>query len=96
MTYEITVNQVKNPKGNICGFASVVFEDCFKAGNIAIVKNKAGELFVSMPRYESSKEQDEYQDICHPITKEFRESLCENILKSFAELERTGRHKQRS
>ncbi len=90
MTYEITVNQVKNPKGNICGFASVVFEDCFKAGNIAIVKNKEGELFVSMPRYESSKEQDEYQDICHPITKEFRESLCDNILKSFAELERTG------
>ena len=40
MTYEITVNQVKNPKGNICGFASVVFEDCFKAGNIAIVKNE--------------------------------------------------------
>ena len=32
----------------------------------------------------------DYQDICHPITKEFRESLCENILKSFAELERTG------
>lgn len=48
-----------------------------------------GEFFVSMPRYKTNEkdenEKDVYQDICNPITKEFREQLYGDILKAFKE-----------
>ncbi len=85
MRYEVNVNAIKKPEGSLRGFASVVFEDCLKVSNIAIVENKDGELFVSMPRYASSTEETEYKDICNPITKEFRDELYATILDTFAE-----------
>ena len=85
MRYEVNVNAVKKQEGSLKGFATVVFEDCFKVSNIAIVENKDGELFVSMPRYSCGSEQGEYKDICNPITKEFREELYNTILSTFAE-----------
>lgn len=85
MRYEVNVNAIRNPEGSLRGFASVVFEDCLKVSNIAIVENKDGELFVSMPRYASSTEETGYKDICNPITKEFRDELYATILDTFAE-----------
>ena len=85
MRYEVNVNAIRNPEGSLRGFASVVFEDCMKVGNIAIIENKDGELFVSMPRYASATEETGYKDICNPITKEFRDELFATILDTFAE-----------
>lgn len=91
MKYSIKVNVLENSKNSIKGFANVVFGDCFKISNIAIVENKEkGELFVSMPRYSSSKEESGYKDICNPITKEFRQELYDNILETFEEAGRGG------
>lgn len=91
MKYSIKVNVLENSKNSIKGFANVVFGDCFKISNIAIVENKEkGELFVSMPRYSSSKEEIGYKDICNPITKEFRQELYDNILETFEEAGRGG------
>lgn len=88
MKYSINVNEVLGNEGNIRGFATVVFGDSFKITNIAIMENtQKGELFVSMPRYKSKGvDQDNnpvYRDICHPITKEFREELYTNILEEY-------------
>ena len=88
MKYSINVNEVLGNDGNIRGFATVVFGDSFKITNIAIMENtQKGELFVSMPRYKSKGvDQDNnpvYRDICHPITKEFREELYANILEEY-------------
>lgn len=88
MKYSINVNEVLENEGNIRGFATVVFGDSFKITNIAIMENtQKGELFVSMPRYKSKGvDQDNnpvYRDICHPITKEFREELYTNILEEY-------------
>ena len=88
MKYSINVNEVLGSEGNIRGFATVVFGDSFKITNIAIMENtQKGELFVSMPRYKSKGvDQDNnpvYRDICHPITKEFREELYTNILEEY-------------
>ena len=85
MRYEVNVNAIKKPEGSLRGFASVVFEECLKVSNIAIVENKDGELFVSMPRYASSTEETGYKDICNPITKEFRDELYATILDTFEE-----------
>lgn len=84
MRYEVKVSKLENVKegSNIRGFANVVFADSFKVSNIAILENKDGNLFVSMPRYESTKD-NEYKDICNPISKEFREDLYGAILDTF-------------
>ena len=89
MKYSVNVNILEQPAGNVKGFASVVFADCFKVSNIAIVESKKGELFVSMPRYASSKDS-EYHDICNPITKEFRAEIYGNILTAFGQAQRGG------
>lgn len=91
MKYSVNVNVLEQTqtRSNMKGFASVIFADCFKVSNIAIVENKNGELFVSMPRYASSKDS-EYHDICNPITKEFREELYGNILTVFAQAQKGG------
>lgn len=87
--YSIKVNVLENSESNVKGLASVVFADSFKVSNIAIVENKKGEFFVSMPRYASSKDQ-EYHDICNPITKEFREELYNAILTTFEQASKGG------
>ena len=73
MNYEITVNQLNKGDGNIRAFASVVFAESFRVSNIAVIENKEGQCFVSMPRYASSKDDSGYKG--HPITEEFREEL---------------------
>lgn len=90
MKYTITVNEVKESNNSLKGFATVVFGNAFKITNIAIMGNsESGQLFVSMPRYKTNEkdenQQDVYQDICNPITKEFREELYGEILKAFEE-----------
>ena len=92
MNYEITVNQLDKGDGNIRAFASVVFDESFKVSNIAVIENKNSQSFVSMPRYASSKDDSGYKDICHPITKEFREQLYGAVRKSFEE----SKEKQKS
>lgn len=96
MKYAITVNEVKDSKNGLRGFASISLGDSFKITNVAIMENSGtGELFVSMPRYKTNEkdenQQDVYQDICNPITKEFREQLCGDILKAFEERNQTGK-----
>ncbi len=78
MRYAITVNEVKGSNNGLKGFATITFGDSFKITNVAIMQNQeTGELFVSMPRYKTNEkdenEKDVYQDVCNPITKEFRE-----------------------
>lgn len=95
MNYSIKVNVLEKSKNSIRAFANVVFGDCFKISNIAIVENKEkGEMFVSMPRYSSSKDGSGYKDICNPITKEFRQELYDNILATFEEASRGGENKK--
>ncbi|MBR2403587.1 MAG: SpoVG family protein [Lachnospiraceae bacterium] len=90
MRYAITVNEVKGSNNGLKGFAAITLGDSFKITNVAIMQNQdTGELFVSMPRYKTNEkdenEKDVYQDICNPITKEFREELYGDILKAFEE-----------
>jgi len=66
----------------------VVFSDSFKVTNIAILENQEkGTLFVSMPRYRTKLVDENnrpvYQDICYPITKEYREELYSAILAEY-------------
>ena len=86
MKYTIKVNEV-NKESNIKTMATVVFDDSFKVGSIAVVERNDGELFVAMPQFRSSsKDQygnDVYKSVCNPITKEFRQELFDNILDTY-------------
>ena len=71
---------------NIRGFARIFFEDSFIVNNVTIVQGKDN-LFVAMPAYKI-KQVDEhgkpvYQDVCYPVTKEFREKLYKEILDAY-------------
>ena len=86
MKYTIKVNEV-NKESNIKTMATVVFDDSFKVGSIAVVERNDGELFVAMPQFRSSSKDkygnDVYKSVCNPITKEFRQELFDNILDTY-------------
>lgn len=87
MDYTVSIKRVKNQESNLKGFAEVVLGKSFKITNIAILENRNGGLFVSMPSYKS-QEVDEhnrqiYKDLCNPITKEFRDDLYGVILDTY-------------
>ena len=87
MKYTIKVSEV-NKESNIRAMATVVFDDSFKVGSIAVVERKDGELFVAMPQFRSSGKDkhgnDVYKSVCNQITKEFRQELFDNILATYA------------
>lgn len=88
MNYTVQVNEVKGKEGNIRAYANVVLDEVFKITNIAIIESQEkGQLFVSMPRYRTKLVDENnrpvYQDICYPVTKEFREELYSVILAEY-------------
>ncbi len=95
MNYSIQLNAVNNAEKSVKAFANVTFGGCFKVTNIAVVKNKDGEMFVSMPSFKNKERTEHnepvYKDVCNPITAEFREALYDDILSAYLEMEMTGR-----
>ena len=101
MKYSIKVNEVRAKEGsNIKGFATVVFGDSFKITNIAILENKdKEELFVSMPSYKTTQVDEQgkpiYQDVCYPVTKDFREKLYNEIISEYEKAKDKSNEKAR-
>ena len=97
MKYNIRINEVKSEDSNIKAFATVTFADSILVRNIAIIKrHDSDEFFVSMPSYRTNdvNERGEpiYRDVCNPITKEFYDELCQNILNAFNERQSIGKN----
>lgn len=90
INYTIQVNEVRATRAEsaVKAYASITFEGLFKINNIAILENRAtGEPFISMPNYKTrrvdERNQPQYQDICYPVTKEFREQLYGDIMEAY-------------
>ncbi len=96
MNYTVKINEVNNKESNVKAFATVVFGDSFKICNIAVVKNKEGNLFVSMPSYKSNErtEQNEalFKDICNPITAAFQKEFSQAILSAYDRRNELGKN----
>jgi stage V sporulation protein G len=56
----------------LLAFVSVTFNDCFVVRGLKIIDGMEGR-FVAMPA--RKKKDNTFQDIAHPITREFREQL---------------------
>lgn len=93
--FSVSVTTFEREGSNIRGLARIYFEDSFIVNNVNILQGKDS-LFVAMPSYKT-KHADEkgkavYQEVCYPVTKEFREKLYNEIIAVYErEL-----HKQKS
>ena len=84
--FSVSVTPYEREGSNIKGLARIYFEDSFIVNNVNILQGKEI-LFVAMPSYKT-KQTDEhgkpvYQEVCYPVTKEFREKLYKEILSTY-------------
>ena len=63
--------------GNVRALATLTIGKCFGVRGIKLVEGGRDGLFVSMP---SRKTMDGYEDVCFPVTGEFRQAL-DNAVK---------------
>lgn len=84
--FSVSVTPYEREGSNIRGLARIYFEDSFIVNNVNILQGNE-KIFVAMPSYKT-KQVDEhnkpvYQDVCYPVTKEFREKLFNVILDTY-------------
>lgn len=86
--FTVKVTPFEREGSNVLGLARIYFEDSFVVGNVSILRGKEKE-FVAMPSYmtkQAGKDgKPQYQDVCFPVTKEFREKLYGNILAAYTQ-----------
>ena len=94
--FSVTVTPYEREGSNIRGLARVYFEDSFIVNNVSILQGK-DKLFVAMPSYKTKQTDDQgkavYQDVCYPVTKEFREKLYTEIVNQY-ELAKSKKEEQ--
>lgn len=94
--FSVTVTPYEREGSNIRGLARVYFEDSFIVNNVSILQGKE-KLFIAMPSYKT-KQVDEhgkaiYQDVCYPVTKEFREKLYAEIENQYVKAKEQSENK---
>jgi DNA-binding cell septation regulator SpoVG len=84
--FSVTVTPFEREGSNIRGLARVYFDDSFIVNNVSILQGKE-KLFVAMPSYKTKQVDEQgkavYQDVCYPVTKEFREKLYSEIVSQY-------------
>ena len=76
------VNLIKNPVGDskTVALGTAILYGVFAINKIKFVNGSKG-VFVSMPSIKNLK--GEFEDICHPITKEFRDALNKALMDAY-------------
>ncbi|HKM34019.1 MAG TPA: SpoVG family protein [Lachnospiraceae bacterium] len=84
--FSVTVSPYEKDGSNIKGLARIYIEESFIVNNVNILQGKEN-IFVSMPAYKTKQIDEQgkpiYQDICYPVTKEFREKLYTEIVREY-------------
>ncbi len=90
--FRVAVTPFEREGSNICGLVRIYFDNCFVVNNASVIKGKEKE-FVSMPSYLANRNgkdgKGQYQDICFPVTKEFRQKLYDVVLECYMKEKRT-------
>lgn len=85
--HSVRMHPLDKEGSNVKAVGQIYIEDCFIINNINVIEGKKG-LFVTMPSYKTKKVDEEgkaiYQDICYPVTKDFRDKLFASILDGYA------------
>ena len=84
--FSVAVTPFEREGSNIRGLARIYFEDSFVVSNVSVIQGREKE-FVAMPSYmvkQNGKDgKSQYQDVCFPVTKEFREKLYREIMECY-------------
>lgn len=84
--FSVTVSPYERDGSNIKGLARIYIEESFIVNNVNILQGKKN-IFVSMPAYKTKQNDEQgkpiYQDVCYPVTKEFREKLYAEIVREY-------------
>lgn len=87
-SFAVKVTPYEREGSNIKGLARIYLDDSFVINNVSVIRGK-NDVFVAMPSYKTKQTDKEgkavYQDICFPITKEFRERLYGEIVETYKE-----------
>ena len=96
--FTVRVTPFERAGSSILGLARIYFEDSFVVGNVSILKGREKE-FVAMPSYRTNQtgkdEKPQYQDVCFPVTKEFRGKLYDSILAAYRQEKQIADSKNR-
>jgi len=85
---EITEIRINPQNANaLLAFVSVTFNDCFVVRGLKIIDGMDGR-FVAMPA--RKKRDNTFQDIAHPITREFRAKLETAVLGAYRDRYESG------
>ena len=77
---EIRVFPQANKENKLCAFANITFDACFVVRGLKVLEGSKG-LFVVMPSRKVKG--DDYRDVAHPITAEFKEYIQQEVLKAY-------------
>lgn len=80
-------------RSNLKAYVNVEFDEEFVVKGIKVLDGKKG-LFVSMPASEGKD--GEFYDIAFPITKEFRETLVEDVLDAYEDSQESSKKSKKS
>lgn len=79
---KILIKKVDN-ENKVKAYVNFVINDCFVVCDVRIIEGK-DRLFIAMP---SKKDKKGFRDICHPITKSFRQELEKLIIDEYIKLD---------
>lgn len=86
--FSVTVTPYTRENSNIRGLARIYFDDSFIVNNVNLLQGKE-KIFIAMPSYKTKQVDEQgravYQDVCYPVTKEFRETLYGEIERVYNE-----------
>lgn len=76
--FQVRMHPLDKEGSNVKAIGQIYIADCFVINNVNVIEGKKG-LFVTMPSYKTKKVDEAgkavYQDICYPVTKDFRDKL---------------------
>lgn len=84
--FTVSVTPYEKENSNIRGLARIYIEDSFIINNVTLVQGK-NDVFVAMPSYKTKQTDEQgkavYQEMCYPVSKEFREKLYGELIGSY-------------
>lgn len=96
--FSVTVSPYEREGSNIKGLARIYIEESFIVNNVNILQGKE-KIFVSMPSYKTKQIDEQgksiYQDVCYPVTKEFREKLYTEIVREYEQTKEKSQNQAR-
>ncbi|MFI3228395.1 MAG: SpoVG family protein [Clostridia bacterium] len=81
MKIDVKIGEIRE-NSTLRAYATATLDDSFVITGIRVLNGKHGN-FVAMPSYKNAK--GDYVEYCHPITKEFKKELDQEILDAFSQ-----------